>query len=472
MVGEMSRLLVRRLGRAVRLRDSLRLRTTVLALGIVGLALLVGGIALLAVLRHSLNISGDDVARARALEVATLATAGELPRVVHEPNEDDIVQVVDADRRVISGTLRGGRTPVTSFVPNGTIPAVHTVTDVPDDGQERDAYRVWALRADTAAGPVTVYIGTSLETVTDTMATVRRALLIGGAGLLALLVVATLALLKRALRPVERIRAQVADISGGALDLRVPVPESDDEIARLAQTMNAMLDRLEAASELQRQFVADASHELQSPLASFRAQLEVSLAHPELTDWHETARMLAEDSARLEHLVRDLLFLAREDHGQPAAPHSPVDLDDVVLDEAARLRSHCPVSIDTTEVSAAPVLGNRGDLARLVRNLVDNAVAHAASVVRLTLSTVNGDVCLVVEDDGPGVPHDEQKRLFDRFYRSDGARGRAEGGTGLGLAIAQAIAEDHAGRITIEDTTVGARFVVVMPAQHGRVLVP
>jgi signal transduction histidine kinase len=233
-----------------------------------------------------------------------------------------------------------------------------------------------------------------------------------------------------------------------------------------------MLDRLEAASELQRQFVADASHELQSPLASFRAQLEVSLAHPELTDWPETARLLAQDSARLEHLVRDLLFLAREDHGQPAAPHSPVDLDDIVLDEAARLRSHCAVHIDTAEVSAAPVLGNPGDLARLVRNLVDNAVTHAASVVRLTLSTADGEARLVVEDDGPGVAQDEQGRLFDRFYRSDDARGRAEGGTGLGLAIARAIAEEHAGRISIEDAPVGARFVVVLPAQPGRVLVP
>jgi signal transduction histidine kinase len=468
----MNHSVVRRLRRAIRLRDSLRLRTTVLALGIVGLALLVGGLALLAVLRHSLNISGDDVARARAVEIATLASAGNLPRVVHEPNEDDIVQVVDADRRVLSGTLRGGTTPVTNFVPTGTTPAVHTVNDVPDDGLERDAYRVWALHADTAEGPVTVYIGTSLETVTDTMATVRHALLVGGAALLVLLVVATLAMINRALRPVERIRAQVAEISGGALDLRVPVPDSDDEIARLAETMNAMLDRLESASDLQRQFVADASHELQSPLASFRAQLEVSLAHPELTDWPETARLLAEDSARLEQLVRDLLFLAREDHGQPAAPHTPVDLDDIVLDEAARLRSHCAVRIDTVEVSAAPVLGNRGDLARLVRNLVDNAAAHAASVVRLRLSTVDGTVCLVVEDDGPGVAPGEQKRLFDRFYRSDGARGRAEGGTGLGLAIAQAIAEDHAGRITIEEASVGARLVVVMPAQHGRVLVP
>jgi signal transduction histidine kinase len=174
----------------------------------------------------------------------------------------------------------------------------------------------------------------------------------------------------------------------------------------------------------------------------------------------------------MEHLVRDLLFLARVDHGQPSAPHLPVDLDDVVLDEAARPRSHCAVRIETAEVSAAPVLGNRGDLTRLVRNLVDNAVSHAASVVRLTLSTVGCEVRLAVEDDGPGVAQDEQGRLFDRFYRPDGARGRAEGGSGLGLAIAQAIAEQHDGRITIEDANTGARFVVLLPAQRGRVLVP
>ena len=462
--------IVRRLRRAIRSRDSVRFRTTVLALGIVAIALVAGGIALLAVLRHSLSSSGDDVARARALEVAALAGAGDLPRIVREPNEDDIVQVVDAGRHVLSGTRRGGTTPVSTFVPRDARLTVHTVNDVPDDGIESDAYRVWAMRAATDGGPVTVYIGTSLETVTDTLATVRRALLVGGGALLLLLVVGTLALLERALKPVERIREQVADISGGALDLRVPVPESDDEIARLAQTMNAMLDRLESASELQRQFVADASHELQSPLASFRAQLEVSLAHPGITDWPETARLLAEDSARLECLVRDLLFLARDDHGQPGAPHSPIDLDDVVLDEAARLRSHCAVRIETAEVSAAPVLGDRGDLARLVRNLLDNAVAHAGSVVRLTLCTAAYEVRLAVEDDGPGVADGERARLFDRFYRSDGARGRADGGTGLGLAIAQSIARQHDGRITIENGTVGARFVVRLPAQPGHVV--
>jgi signal transduction histidine kinase len=386
--------------------------------------------------------------------------------VLHEPNEDDIVQVVDAHGHVLSSTQRGGATPITDFVPTSTAPVVRTVPDVPD-GPESDAYRVWALRTNTADGPVTVYIGTSLESVTDVTATVRRALLIGGIGLLLLLTVVTLTLLKRALRPVEQIRTQVADISGRALNLRVPVPESDDEIARLAQTMNAMLDRLESASELQRQFVADASHELQSPLASFRAQLDVSLAHPDATDWTETSRLLAEDSARMERLVRDLLFLARDDHGQLDPPHSPVDLDDVVLDEAARLRGG--VHIDTTGVSAAPVIGNRGDLARLVRNLLDNAVAHAESEVRLSLCAEDHCIQLVVEDDGPGVPVDERTRLFDRFYRSDHARGRAEGGTGLGLAIAQAIAVQHHGAITIEDGADGARFVVRMPTQPGQV---
>ena len=463
---------VRRLWRAVRSRDSLRFRTTSLALAIVAVALLAGGIAILAVLQHSLNISGDDVARARALEVAALARSGHLPRIIKEPNEDDIVQVVDAHGNVLSGTARGGATPITTFVPSGTTAAVHTVPDVPDDRTEHDAYRVWAFRADTAHGPVTVYIGTSLETVTDTTAAVRHALLIGGTALLLLLAVGTLALLTLALRPVERIRAQVADISGGALDLRVPVPDSTDEIARLAQTMNAMLDRLESASEQQRKFVADASHELQSPLASFRAQLEISLRHPDSTDWPETARLLSDDSARMEHLVRDLLFLAREDHGQPAFPRAPVDLDDIVLDEAARVRSQCRVRIETADVSAAPVVGNPGDLARLVRNLVDNAVAHAASLVRLTLTTTDCEVRLAVEDDGPGVAEHDRARLFDRFYRADEARSRSDGGTGLGLAIAQAIATQHDGRITIEDSEVGALFVVVLPAQPGRVLVP
>jgi signal transduction histidine kinase len=266
---------------------------------------------------------------------------------------------------------------------------------------------------------------------------------------------------------VEGIRAEVSAISHRELDRRVPVPDTDDEVSRLAQTMNTMLARLEAAARQQRDFVANASHDLQSPLASFRAQLEVVMAHPEATDWGSTAAALHAEGDRMEQLVRDLLFLAREDSGESEPPQQLVDLDDVVLEESARVRAGGTTVVDTSRVTAAPVRGNRDDLARLVRNLLENARDHAAGVVDVTLSNgSNGsnEVTLTVEDDGPGVPAEHRDRVFERFYRADPSRDRATTGTGLGLAIVRSVAARHHGTVELADGNRGARFVVRLPS--------
>jgi signal transduction histidine kinase len=280
--------------------------------------------------------------------------------------------------------------------------------------------------------------------------------------LLALLAWSTWVLIGRALRPVEAIRADVAEISALDLDRRVTEPPTTDEIGRLARTMNATLDRLQLASEKQRVFVADASHELQSPLTSYRTQLEVALAHPDSTDWPATGRALLAETQGLEQLVRNLLFLARAESAPKRTPEL-LDLDDIVLEEAARLRAATVARVDTTAVSAAPVLGSRDELVRLTRNLLENAVRHAASKVRVELTEETDAVRLVVQDDGPGVPADKQREIFDRFVRLDGARARGDGGTGLGLAIVQTIAAAHGGTVRVESDG-GARFVVCLPS--------
>ena len=239
----------------------------------------------------------------------------------------------------------------------------------------------------------------------------------------------------------------------------MPVPPTDDEISRLAETMNAMLDRLEAASRRQREFVADASHELRSPLAAFRTQLEVALEHPGDADWTAIAEELLADSDRMERIVGDLLYLARTDALPPEPSATLVDLDDIVLDEVNRLRSHAGVQIDTSQVSAAPVRGSGEELRRLIRNLLDNAVRHARSSVRVELVTNGDEVVLAVEDDGPGVPSEQRQRIFERFVRLDAARS-TDGGTGLGLAIVQAITVRHSGEVSLEPSAGGARLVV------------
>jgi signal transduction histidine kinase len=449
-------------GRRHVLFGSVRAKMTVLATLVAVIAVGISAVALLVVLRHSLERAGDDAAKTRVQDLAALATSGTLPALLTVPNDEDIAQVVDASGAVLAGSTGHTGRGIATFAPEGTAPVVRMVRDVPDDNELID-FRVWAKRAQTRDGPVTVYIGTSLDSVNETIATVRRVLLLILPPLLALLAVASWVLVGRALRPVEAIRAEVADISGRALDRRVPVPPNRDEIGRLASTMNEMLDRLQAASERQRKFVADASHELQSPIAALRTQLEVAIAQPATTDWAATSSDLLAESRHMERLVRDLLFLARSDGEESVRRIEPVDLDDIVLEEATRLRSSARVGVDASGVSAAPLSGNRDELTRLVRNLLENAEHHAESGVRIRLSAEGHEIILVVEDDGPGVAPAERERIFQRFTRLDEARSRHNGGTGLGLAIVKEITERHGGTVCVENAAPGARFAVRLP---------
>jgi signal transduction histidine kinase len=267
----------------------------------------------------------------------------------------------------------------------------------------------------------------------------------------------------RALRPVESIRREVAAISGTELSRRVPQPRGGDEVARLAQTMNAMLDRLQSSRDRQRRFVSDASHELRSPVATMRHELEVALAHPDQTSVEAIASNLLAEGLRLERLVEDLLLLARADEDALSLTARPVDVDDLMLAEATRLRQRAIVRVDSSSVSAGRVLGDAAQLARLIRNLADNAERHAKSVVSLALVARLGELTLTVADDGDGIAEDDQVRIFERFTRLDGARARDAGGAGLGLAIVAAVARAHGGSVRLEPGP-GARFVIVLPA--------
>lgn len=459
-------------GRLERLRPtSVRARTTAAACLVLGSAFVLCGVVF-SVLLHRHVINGvDDTTKGRAEDVAGLLEQGRLPQVLANPGEDDtLVQVVDARGRVIAASENiAGKPPVATFEPGDSEPEMKNIGRLPLPGG--GTYRVAGLRAQSPDGPVTVYVGRTLEDVVHGLSAARTLLLAGLPILLVLVGSTTWVLAGRALLPVEAIRAEVADISASGLDRRVPVPGTDDEVARLAATMNAMLDRLEEAVHRQHRFVGDASHELQSPLATLRAELEVALAHPAAVDWVTTAGGLLDDVERQERLVRDLLFLARADEGAVLPPGQLVDLDDVVLGEVERIRARTTLRIDAAGVSAAPVRGRREDLTRVVRNLLENACRHARSVVRVEVASGLGQACLVVADDGPGVPAGERERIFERFARLDAGRSRQEGGTGLGLAIAREIVAAHSGTIVVEDTPgsngapAGARFLVRLPLE-------
>jgi signal transduction histidine kinase len=266
----------------------------------------------------------------------------------------------------------------------------------------------------------------------------------------------------RALRPVEAIRAEVDEISGTTIHRRVPEPAADDEVGRLARTMNRMLERLETSSARQRDFVSNASHELRSPIAAIRATVEVALRRPDSTDWNEIAARILDEDKRMEETVSELLELARLDEDGAAVPTTTVDLDEVVLEETRRVDG---AIVRTGGVLAGRVQGSRPQLARVVRNLIANALRHADHLVDVSLRSDDGTVELVVDDDGPGIPAADRERVFERFARLDEGRARDAGGTGLGLAIVRAVVERHRGTVAVQDAPGGgARFVVRLPA--------
>lgn len=443
---------------------SVRSRITAVAVVAVCIVLVGGAVALMGIFERSLTQNADELSRTRLSDLAALVAEDALPATLTNRDSESLAQVIDARNRVLASSENlEGEPPISSFAPDEDEDPVQISVAVADD-DETDDYRVWTLLQPTPDGPVTIYVGTSTEGVSEALEALSGTLVIVTPLLVLLLALVIWHLVGRTLQPVEAIRSEVAAISHQELDRRVPVPRSGDEIARLAETMNEMLARLQAASARQQTFVGDASHELQSPVAAFRTQLEVALAHPESTDWAAIAAALKTDSDRMESLIRDLLYLARDDAAHTPPPHRLVDLDDLVLEEVTRLSIGSPVLIDTAKVSAAPVRGSADDLSRMVRNLLENAVHHASSRVMLTLASTPSEVLLTVCDDGPGVDARHRERIFDRFYRAEEARARGRDATGLGLAIARTIAVRHGGSVELVEEAPGACFVVRLPA--------
>jgi signal transduction histidine kinase len=436
---------------------TVRVRTTVVATLVVGIALVVGGLLLVRLLHSSLVDNVQTAAELRARDVAAGLEGGAPPPTLAVAGEEkSLIQVLDRTGAVVESSDNVAGEPAITHLAAGD---ARTIERLPIS--DHDPYRVVARQ--TTDHQFTVLVAQSLGPADSSTALVGRVLFAGIPILLVLVAGTTWIVAGRALRPVERIRAQVAAISAQELDRRVPEPVGEDEIARLARTMNAMLDRLERSQDRQRRFVSDASHELRSPIATIHHQLEVALAHPDRVTVDDLANELLPEDRRMAHVVEDLLLLARADEDILRVGRRPVDVDDLLLAEAGRLRQRGKVSVDTTTISAGRVLGDRAQLARLVRNLVDNAERHAASTVTLGLETSSNTVRVIVADDGAGVPAAERERIFERFTRLDDARARDSGGAGLGLAIVAEVARAHGGSVRVEGDP-GARFVVTFPA--------
>ncbi|WP_432178850.1 ATP-binding protein [Streptomyces sp. NBC_00063] len=486
-----------------RLFGSVRARATLGATLVVAVALLAAGASVLLALRSNLTDQASSEAESSARKVAVSIATGTAPAALELPDGDDTpVQVVDGDGRLlaasedlerISGTGSSAVRPVTPPVDDdggdddggdddggsdrhggkgrggGGDDDSYAYGEIADDaeggegsatvdGETRD-YRFAALEVkNTRQGDLTVYAGASLSAEQSAVGTALTVMLTGFPVLLGVVGAVTWLVTRRALRPVEGIRSEMSAITASQdLARRVPEPATHDEVARLARTTNETLAALETSVERQRRFVADASHELRSPIASLRTQLEVGAAHPELLDVDGAVA----DTVRLQELASGLLLLARLDAGERPG-EARVDLATLAGEELSQ-RPAGRVAVGT-HLQPVEVAGSRSQLARVVGNLLDNAQRHARSRVDIAVRAEGPWAVVEVGDDGGGVPQAERERIFERFVRLDDARARDDGGAGLGLAIARGVAVRHGGALTVRSSPAGgALFELRLP---------
>ncbi|WP_406392100.1 ATP-binding protein [Streptomyces sp. NBC_00887] len=479
---------------------SVRARAALGATLVVTVALVAAGLVVLQVLRGNLmdraGLEAEVVAREVAGQVAL-----DVPYEDLDLSDEDVhpVQVTDEEGHVLAVSegleaISGTTTTEVAPAPSASAGSSGDGSGRGDDGEDEDDgsrgsdpdrgevspddpdfsngtatvegdtadFRFAAVEAVTRTGlPVIVHAGAPLAAEQEAVDSVRTTMLTGLPVLLLVVAGVTWLVTRRALRPVEGIRRELAAITASQdLGRRVPEPGSHDEIARLARTTNETLTVLEASVDRQRRFVADASHELRSPIASLRTQLEVGAAHPELLDVPGAVA----DTVRLQVLAADLLLLARLDAGERPG-RAVVDLGALVREEVPqRTGDRIAVAVSVAGSGQLEVRGSRGQLTRVVGNLLDNAERHAERSVAVAVSADGGDVLVAVTDDGPGVPEEERDRIFERFVRLDDARSRDDGGAGLGLAIARDVATRHRGTLTVGTAPQGgALFTLRLP---------
>jgi heavy metal sensor kinase len=431
-------------------RLPLRLRLTLVFAFAMALVLTGAGWFVHARVADDLTQSLDQELRSRAQDVSALVTHGGSLRtggVALVERGETFAELVGRDGSVLDATSPIGTelllTPA-QLQRAGTKP---TFVDRPSVPGLDEGARMLAVPLVRDGRSVVLVVGTTRENRAETLNSLRAAFLIGGPLALLLASLGGYALAGAALRPIEAMRRRAQEISTSSLDERLPVSRGGDEVARLGETLNAMLERIESGLARERRFVADASHELRTPLTLLRTELELALrrgrSHEEL---ERAIRSAAAESERLGRIADDLLLLARSEQGRLPLRIEPVDVGDLLETVAARFRPRADAetrSLGVETGSATVIAGDRLRLEQALGNMVDNALSHGSGRVRLTAAARNGHVELHVRDDGPGFPLEFLERAFERFSRADEARVRS--GSGLGLAIVDTVARAHHG---------------------------
>jgi len=449
----------------IKRRLGVRMRSALAAAAVVAVAAVLAGGALLVTARGILIDNVNTAANDRAGQVVEAVKAGgadDLAALLRpSTRERAVVQVLDASGQVIAASdAITGQAPMSALRPH---PGERAREERRLPFAHDEEFRILATGVDTADGPRTVLVGESLDIVDDGSEAVIAALAIGLPVLAVVVGAATFLFVGRTLRPVEAMRRQAATITSSNLHARLPVPAADDEIAALAETMNTMLDRIESASAAQRRFVADASHELRSPLATIHANADLLETAGLPTAPARSVARIQRESVRMARLVEDLLLLARVDDRRLAIRRGDVDLDDLVYAERERVALEHPRLLVEGTIVPVRVEGDPDALQRVLRNLVDNAVRHAAKTITIDVRTAGGMGEIIVGNDGPPIDACDRDRIFDRFVRLDDSRSREGGGTGLGLPIARDIVIAHGGVITVDDLADGAAMRIRLP---------
>lgn len=387
------------------------------------------------------------------------------------PNrEATAAQILTGDGRVLAGY--GARSPAEPLLSQEVRsaamagPALTVTAPLGPDAQE---YRVRATAFQDGGEPRLLLLAISLRRVENDVSRLLILFAVGGPAVLVGTTSAAYWLAERALRPLGQMAVDAADIRTDRLHERVAVPPTDDELSRLALTLNAMLDRIEEGVNQQRRLIADASHELRTPLAIMRTEIDVSLRGDQLPDpARDVLTSAREEIDRMARTVDNLLTLAAVDEGKLELLTVPMDLRIAIDEAASSLRPLAVVKAVLLEAEG-PHLQVQADAQRIhlaLTNLIENAIRYspAGGVVRVSSWRRPGEVGFTVADEGVGISPEDQDRLFDRFYRVDRARARSDGGSGLGLAISREVALAHGGTISVtSEVGKGSEFTLALP---------
>ncbi len=439
---------------------SLRKRLTILSVLAAGVILAIGWAVLLGSLHGYLIRSADQAALESAETIAEQVRDGSLQSELLTTEEITTTAQVVAGRTVVSATSNAVGDP--PFVSRPQVPGdstTFTMEKLPYDGD--GPFRVGALGAAGPRGPVTIYVAVDVEDAYDELLIAAK---VGGLAALVILSVLGGTLwfaLGAAFSPVSEIIRRADNISGKGLHLRVPVPESDDEISALATTINSMLQRIESSVQQQDAFVADAAHELRTPLATLRARVEVELRRPDHVSTALLTGLLTE-VVRMADLVDQLLLLSRSD-AIGGSEFEPVDIDDLVVRAASEF-AHPTIQLKVQQTTPVQIRGRLMLLEQILPNVIANAARYATDRIDVRVTTTDDTVAITVDDDGSGIPADDRARVFERFIRLDDSRERSTGGYGLGLAIVAQIVRMHGGRVAAEESpSGGARIRIEFP---------